>query len=153
MHWTNMTAPSIPSTPTPSKPSKQKRAKILRPTNAPDLQSQDKNKLTSSEKLELLFDLLQEMKWSCRQFLFHFLLGKKDDEPDVTPSERHNMMLQKLLSGNSRHGWYTYLELVVNNLFNKPKKVDKRSLSFLDPDPKKTKAALPSITAISVVLV
>jgi hypothetical protein len=92
-HWTNMTALSIPSTPTPSKPSKQKRAKILRPTNVPDLQFQDKKKLTSSEKLELLFDLLQEMKWSCRQFLFHFLLGKKDDEPDVTPSERHNMML------------------------------------------------------------
>jgi hypothetical protein len=152
-HWTNTSAPSIPSTPTPSKPLTWKKAKILRPPNAPDLRSQDKDKLMSSEKLELLFDLLQEMKWTCGKFLFHFLLGKEDDEPDVTLSEQHNMMLQKLLSGNSRHGWYTYLKPVVNNPFSKPKKVDEWSLFSLDPDPKKMKATLPSITAMSVVLV
>jgi hypothetical protein len=109
----------------------------LRPSNAPDLQPQDKNKSTSSEKLELLSDLLQEMKWTCRKFLLHFLLGKKDDELDVTPSKQHNMMLQKLLSENLRHGWYRYLELVVNNHFSKPKRVDEQSLFSWTQIPKR----------------
>jgi hypothetical protein len=55
-HWTNMVAPSVPFTPSPSKLQKQKKAKIPRPANAPDLQFQAKDKSAFSEKLELLFN-------------------------------------------------------------------------------------------------